>query len=361
VFRNVNHVRLTDALSLEFGADVKSLTADYHNRYQGTTNAMGDTVLPVAIDTRFSGLKTGVFASVIFRPLEKLTVETGLRADRFSATRSRTVSPRASVSAAVDEKTTLNLAAGMYYQNLPALLLAQNASLRHAGDPRALHLVAGVDRMLTGNTKLTVELYRKSYSRLPADPSQPGLNGLDAKPSALTGNLTDGGGAESHGVEITIQKKLAVKVYGLASVAWFRARYRGADGVWRNRDYDNRLVFSAEGGYRPDRRWEFSIRWIYAGGVPYTPLDLDASKRLHRIVLDESRINSVRFPDYHSMNVRFDRRFNFRSTNLIFYLSVWNVYNRKNVAQVFWNDREQKQDVIYQWLILPVFGLEYEF
>ena len=61
------------------------------------------------------------------------------------------------------------------------------------------------------------------------------------------------------------------------------------------------------------------------------------------------------------MNVRFDRRFHFRSTNLIFYLSVWNVYNHKNIAQYFWNDKEQKQDVIYQWLILPVFGLEYEF
>jgi hypothetical protein len=361
VLRNVNHVRLADGLSLEFGADAKSLVSDYNNGYQGTTNALGDTILPVRFDTRLSGFKYGLFADAVLRPVPWLTFEAGLRADRFTVDRNGTVSPRVSLSAALNEIMTIKAAAGLFFQNLPALLLAQNESLRQADDPRALHLVAGVDRMVTENTRLTVELYQKSYSRLPADPAQPGLNVFDAKPSALTGDLTDGGKAESHGVEITVQKKLASKVYGLVSATWFRARYRGADGAWRNRDYDNRLAFSAEGGYKPNRSWEFSLRWIYAGGVPYTPLDLDASKRLHRIVLDESRINTLRYPDYHSMNVRFDRRFNFRSTNLIFYLSVWNVYNRKNVAQFFWNDMEQKQDVIYQWLILPVFGMEYEF
>ena len=361
VLRNVNHVRLADGLSLDFGVDAKRLVSDYDNEYMGTTNALGDTVPAVRFDTRLTGFKFGLFVDAVLRPAQRLTVEAGLRTDRFTANHSRTVSPRLSISLALDERTTVKAAWGMFRQNLPTLLLAQNASLHGAGDPRAFHAVLGLDRLITENTRLTVEIYRKDYSRLPVDPGEPGLNVFDSKPSALTGVLSDGGRAESHGIEVTIQKKLASKVYGLASATWFRARYRGADGVWRNRDYDNRLAFSAEGGYKPGRRWEFSLRWIYAGGVPYTPLDPEASKRLHRAVLDEGRINTARFPDYHSMNVRFDRRFNFRSTNLIFYLSAWNVYNRKNVAQVFWNDREQKQDVIYQWLILPVFGLEYEF
>jgi hypothetical protein len=157
-----------------------------------------------------------------------------------------------------------------------------------------------------------------------------------------------------------LQKKLAQKFYGLASAAYFRSRYQDGNGVWRDRDYDNRVTFSFEGGYKPNRKWEYSLRWIYAGGPPHTPLDLAASKANHRAVLDESRINAVRYPDYHAMNLRVDRRFNFNRSNLIFYLSVWNVYNRKNLATYFWNDKEQKQDVIYQWQLLPIFGLEYE-
>jgi hypothetical protein len=360
-FRNLNHVRLSDRATLEFGLDFKALDSEFHNRYDGTTNALGDTVLPMTVDRRVTGSKIGAFANAIVKPAAGLTIEAGLRADRFSATRNRSLSPRLSVSWALDAATTVHVAAGVFRQSLPVLLLAQSPSLRSLGDPKALHAVAGVDRMITENTKLTIEVYRKTYERLPADPAQPGLNVFDAKAASLTGVLSDGGRAESHGVEITVQKKLASRVYGLASATWFRARYRGLDGIWRNRDYDNRIAFSAEGGFKPNRNWEFSLRWIYAGGVPYTPLDPGASGRLHRAVLDESRINAERLPDYHSMNVRFDRRFNFRNTNLIFYLSAWNVYNRKNVAQVFWNDRKGKEDVIYQWLILPVFGLEYEF
>ncbi|MEJ2637660.1 MAG: hypothetical protein P8184_20525, partial [Calditrichia bacterium] len=108
-------------------------------------------------------------------------------------------------------------------------------------------------------------------------------------------------------------------------------------------------------------RWEFSMRWIYAGGVPYTPFDQMQSWELNRAVLDESRVTMDRYPDYHSLNVRFDKRFLFDSSNLVFYFSVWNAYRRKNVAAYFWNQKENKQDTIYQWTMLPVFGLEYEF
>jgi hypothetical protein len=40
---------------------------------------------------------------------------------------------------------------------------------------------------------------------------------------------------------------------------------------------------------------------------------------------------------------------------------VWNAYNHKNVAQYFWDAEENKQGVIYQWSLLPIFGVEYEF
>ncbi|MCB0301148.1 MAG: hypothetical protein KDE52_13915, partial [Calditrichaeota bacterium] len=122
-----------------------------------------------------------------------------------------------------------------------------------------------------------------------------------------------------------------------------------------------RFTFSVEGGFKPNNRWEFSLRWIFAGGAPYTPFDLAASRAQRRGVLDANRINTARYPDYHSLNVRFDRRFLLQHTNIIFYLSVWNAYNRKNVAQYFWNATENAPDAISQWTLLPIFGLEVEF
>ena len=61
------------------------------------------------------------------------------------------------------------------------------------------------------------------------------------------------------------------------------------------------------------------------------------------------------------MNIRIDKRFNFSSSSLLLYLSVWNVYGRKNVAFYYWNEVTNEIDSQTQWSTLPVLGIEYEF
>ncbi len=148
-----------------------------------------------------------------------------------------------------------------------------------------------------------MEVYQKNYKNFPIDPLQPALFIIDGSFFDNYGALVDNGRSLSRGIEIMIQKKLAKDFYGLASATFFRSRYQGRDGVWRDRNNDNRAAFSIEGDYKPNNKWEFSSRWIYAGGVPYKPFDNEKSKMNHRAVYDENRINEVRYPEYHSMNV----------------------------------------------------------
>jgi len=226
--------------------------------------------------------------------------------------------------------------------------------------------VLGLNHMLSEFAKLSVELYHKQYADLPIDPQQPSLFLVDElfyRYGFYTQHesLNSDGVAQSTGVEVVLQKRLARNVYGLLSASYSRARYRGSDSVWHNRVFDNRLILGAEGGYKPSSKWELSARWIFAGGVPYTPFDVARSIELNRAVLDENRVNRERLSNYHSLNVRVDRRIHFSGSNLIVYLSVWNAYNRKNVAAYYWNELERSPGLIYQWSALPVFGLEYEF
>ena len=219
--------------------------------------------------------------------------------------------------------------------------------------------------MLTENTMLTLEAYDKQYRNFPLEPNDPSLFVIDdgsfGSYYRVYRNLQDRGKASSRGIELLLQKKLAADFYGLVSASIFSSRYQDYNGVWRNRVYDNQFVFSAIGGYKPNNKWELSLRWNYAGGIPYTPFDVELSTQANAGVIDQTQILAQRQPDYHSLNIRVDRRFNFNNSSLIAYLSLWNAYNRKNISRYYWNTYTNELATAYQWSLIPIFGLEYEF
>ena len=365
-FRNVNHFKLHPNHSLEIGAEIKALNSDFNNYQDEYSDAFGNLVPASYVLEEIREHKVSGFASYIFKPMPSLTTTMGIRTDYFSYNNNFHLSPRIAFSYQLNSRLKINGATGVYYQNLPLLLLVSSDRKRDLKDLYAGHYIAGMEYLLTASTRMTMEFYQKNYRDFPIDLTQPGLFLLDEvfyKQGYVFNNqqLNSVGKAYSRGIELMIQKKLARDFYGLASASFFRTRYQGADDTWRNRIFDNRLIVSIEGGYKPNSRWEFSLRWIYAGGRPFTPYDVEASQALNRGVYDESQINEDRYPAYHSLNVRFDRRFHFSRSNLILYLSVWNTYNRQNVSAYFWNQTENKQGTIYQFSMLPIFGLEFEF
>ncbi|HLP18189.1 MAG TPA: TonB-dependent receptor, partial [Bacteroidota bacterium] len=360
------HYRINSVHSFEAGVVGKHLSDTYDNLYDSYTDALGARMPEFALNTTLEGWKMGGYVNYMVRPTTAWTITAGARIDHFPYNSSTTVAPRFSASFQASDRLTLKTSAGIYYQTLPMLLLSQAASNKTMKNPEALHLIAGADYLLTENTKLTLEAYRKTYDSFPTDPSQPSLFLVDEVFYRYGfyfahGGFQDNGRAESNGIEIVVQKKLAENFYGLASASYFTTRYKSGDGIWRDRGFDNRVVVALEGGYRLDENWEFSGRWIYAGGVPYTPFDQSASTTLQRAVLDESRINGDRLPAYHCLNVRVDRRWHFASTNLTAYVSIWNAYDRNNTAGYFWNGEKQRQEPISQWGLLPIFGVKYEF
>ena len=365
-FRNVNHFKLHPNHSLEIGAEIKALNSDFNNYQDEYSDAFGNLVPASYVLEEIREHKVSGFASYIFKPMPSLTTTMGIRTDYFSYNNNFHLSPRIAFSYQLNSRLKINGATGVYYQNLPLLLLVSSDRNRDLKDLYAAHYIAGMEYLLTSSTRMTMEFYQKNYRDFPIDITQPGLFLLDEvfyKQGYVfnTQQINSVGKAYSRGIELMIQKKLARDFYGLASASFFRTRYQGADDTWRNRIFDNRLIVSIEGGYKPNSRWEFSLRWIYAGGRPFTPYDVEASQALNRGVYDESQINEDRYPAYHSLNVRFDRRFHFSRSNLILYLSVWNTYNRQNVSAYFWNQTENKQGTIYQFNMLPIFGLEFEF
>ena len=364
--RNTNYYRLNESNKVEFGVNAEHTITEYDNFFGVYTDALGDATPEFSMDDTTSADKLGIYASYIWKPFNRLTTTLGVRTDYSSYNDDIHISPRFSVSYSLTDRTSISGSTGVFHQDLPLVILLQNEENKELKTPVAYHYVLGLNHLLTQNTQLTLEVYHKEYDNFPLDPTTPPLFVLDELVYRYGfffnhEKLVDSGRAQSRGVELMIQKKLAEDFYGLISGSYSRVRYEDYDGVWRDRVFDNRYNFSVGGGYKPNNVWEFSMRWIYAGGPPYTPFDTVASQAINRGVLDQNSINAERYPDYHSLNVRLDRRFHFSHSNLILYLSVWNTYNQKNISSYYWDETENKLDTSYQWGLIPVFGLEYEF
>jgi hypothetical protein len=361
--RSDHHWLLGKKDALDFGADAALQQSDISNFWSAELGPLGVPTPAVKASRDINAGAFGGYVSLRREWLPRFIAVTGVRGDYSELTDRGSVSPRLQLSYLLSEKSTLNIAYGRYYQRLPLILLSQKNEFLKLRDPYADHFILGYARLLSENTRLTVEAYAKEYRHLPLDPAQPQLFVMDqfANDDAAHENVVDTGEAWTRGVEVMVQKKLVEKIFGVVSGSIFRTRYKGYDNIWRDRSYDNRWMFTVEGGYKPNTNWEYSARWVFAGGAPYTPYDQEASHAAGEGIRDANRVNKERLPDYHSLNLRVDRRFHFSSSDMICYLNIWNIYNRENIAGYHWSSVENRQETYNQWGILPVIGIEYEF
>jgi hypothetical protein len=363
--RNINVIRFDARNKIEFGFDARAVRATFNNYFSSYVDKWGLEFPGLQIDGRFRESLTGAFASHRINFSENLSLGIGLRGDYFTFNRSVHVSPRASITWKANPRLTLNFGGGLFRQTLYPLLLVRNPQSSTLKDPLAVHLIAGADVRLSDSAKMTLEFYIKEYRNLPQTPDDPTLFILDNN-VAMTGyfqydRLSDGGRAASRGVELFLQKKFGDRLSAVVSASLFRARFRDFNGVWRNRLYDNRILLTLIGRYRPNDRWDLNLRWNFAGGIPYTPFDVEKSMAANMGILERSNFFSERYPDYHSLFLRVDRRFVLRTSVLSIYLSLINAYNHNNIARYYWNRTDMTVSVANQAKLIPIFGVEMEF
>jgi len=363
--RNTNVIQINSRYTTEFGFEVHAFRAAFNNYYSKYVDKWGLNVPGLQINGRFRESLSGLFSNHRLSLLKNLSMVIGLRGDYFSFTQRFQISPRASLSWKVVQWLTLNFGGGVYRQTLHPLLLVRNPQGTVLKDPRAIHWIAGADIRLGEDTKMTIEFYNKNYCNMPLTPDDPTLFILDNNVSMsgyfLYDRLSDGGRAFSRGVELFLQKKFCDRLSAVVSASLFKSRYRDYNGIWRDRIYDNRTLLTLIGRYHPGDDWEFNFRWSYAGGIPYTPFDVEKSVAVNFGIYDRNRYFSKRYPDYHSLFIRVDRRFTFKTAVLSVYLSLVNAYNRRNIARYYWDRANRTISAVDQVRRIPVFGIELTF
>ena len=320
--------------SLAWGVAARRTFNDYDLFDEADTNRVSVVEDELSLIERVTALKFGAYVSLRQLFISRMSATVGARFEYFDLNEEIDLAPRLALAYQLDERTTLNAAYGIYYQNLPPSLLVQHGDNRSLENPRADHYVVGLRRRLTPSTLFSIEGYLKEYSESPFDPDDPTVLVVDQFAdfgTPVPGRLVGGGKARSYGTETLVQKKLAQDVYGTFSYSYSRSRYTDLTGVDRDRTFDNRHLLSLILGYRPSDRFEYSVRWRYAGGRPYTPFDEELSRQAGVGIIQRDRINSERYSAYHRLDVRFDHRKQYENFNIVSFFTVLNAYNRANL------------------------------
>ena len=354
------------------GASRETVASEFFQRATPAT--------PFDTDLRFStdlGLWKGFgYAQLTTEVGGRLALTAGLRADATDfLDQTAVVSPRLSASYDVSDRVEVSAAVGRFTQSPELISLAVQPGGVYVN--RGLdwidvgQVVGGVAVTPAPSVRLSAEGYYKAYSDYPVSASDPrvSLANLGGDFGTVGAEaLTSDGRGRAYGLEVSAQKRLTARAYGLGSYTLGWSEFSGADGVYRPSAWDVRHNVSLTGGVRLGG-WEIGTRLAVLSGRPFTPFDLEASRAEYALsrrgVRDLDRLNAERTNAYSRLDLRVDRRFAIgQRVNGVLTLDIQNVLDRENVFSVQYTEDPAEPDFLRDQTNvgrLPTIGFSVEF
>jgi outer membrane receptor protein involved in Fe transport len=384
------------SLELQLGAQVKYVNFDISQWVKGDTiflyqpDGAGNVPLKQVFqayndfnqkksDTSY---KYALFMQGKWHPAARWTFSAGLRGDYFQFIKDSALDPRLGLSYQISPLTSINLAVGQQSQTPSYVQISANPLNHDLDYKQTRQAVLGFEHLFREDTRGTLEIFYKDYKKVPI-----GLDATTIDPfDDSDGRGVSQGEGFAKGVELFLQKKPTGHTHFTISYAYSIARARDPrTDHYYNWDYDYRHIFTAIGGIQlhlKDKRWyqqlgknwlykvtawllplgdevEISCRWRYLGGRPYTRPNYHP-ELLDWVVDENVELNAHRFPAYHRLDIRLDRRFMFNGWNIVAYMDIINVYNKKNIWDYYYK-RDGTVGSYDQFSFLPVGGLSVEF
>jgi len=321
---------------------------------------------------RFTDNYLGAYLSDRFQPLDRLTLELGLRYDRHTLTGDSVWSPRANLAWGLGSSSVVRVGWGHYRQSQRAYeLLVEDGDTRFYPAERSEHWVVGFERLFDGNASNPLAALRAEVYRRRVTHARPRYENLFEPFELLPEGSLDRyriapESGTAHGVELLLQGRAGRRLDW-----WLNYGYSKAEDVIRGervpRQIDQRHTFNANVNYHLGRRWDVNLAWRYHTGWRITPVSLrrETKDGQEDLVPVLGRLNSGRLPDYHRLDVRVSRKWPLASGSLKFFLDVQNLYDRKNLSGFDLEIDEEAGEIISKEERWPGFfasaGIAWEF
>jgi TonB-dependent receptor-like protein/carboxypeptidase family protein len=289
----------------------------------------------VTLNDRFRDDHVAAYVSDRLRPLDPLTVEAGLRYDRHSLTDDSVWSPRVNAAWGVGRGSVLRVGWGWYHQSQRAYeLLVEDGDTSFYKAERSEQWVAGFEHLFDAASAGPLRgLRAEVYTRRIRDPRPRYESLFEAFERFPEGELArirvEPESGRADGFELSLQGTAGSRIDWWLNYGWATTDER-VEGRDVPRSIDQRHTVNADVNYRLGRDWDVNVAWRYHTGWPTTPVS--AEVRDGGVVPVLGPRNSDRLTDYHRLDARLSRRWQFRVGRLSAFIDVQNVYNRRNAA-----------------------------
>ncbi|NTW31689.1 MAG: TonB-dependent receptor [Bacteroidetes bacterium] len=355
--------------SIGASAQYVKFNADVFNKITNdVTDSVGNIILPgikIKYYTAFDFFKFGLFGQVSKHFYnEKLGVSFGVRSDMNSFTDNgfnpiNTLSPRVSLSYQLTNKFQISSSVGSYFK-LPVYTslgyrdssnTLKNKNVKYI---KSIHYVAGFQYLFSDDLRFTLEGFYKDYRNYPvSDLSGISIANLGSD-FAPVGNekINSIGKGRAYGFELYSQKKLTKKVFAVVSYTFVRSEFAGKNNKLIPSSWDNKHLLSMLFGYKFNRNWEMGLKYRFAGGSPYTPYDLAASQlnyvSLGTGIPDYSQLNNIRLKPFNQLDLRIDKKVNFKNKTLELFIDIQNVLLAKNQTAPTYNFKRNADNTAFE-------------
>ena len=296
-----------------------------------------------------------LWVDAVFRMTPGLELVPGIRFDLYALDgNGATALPKFNVRYEWSKTLTLKGAAGMMSQVPQGQQLANTVGNPDLLPSRSVETALGFEYRPSERLSLDVQGFYKSLWDIPVSNDQ--ANAAVPLINDMTGRVV--------GLEILLRHPPVGRFFGWLAYTLSqstRTEHPGEDA--RLFEFDQTHILTAVASYKLPANWEASARFRLVSGNPYTDVETaiwrSDSDQWSRI--QSACINCVRYPAFHQLDVRIDKKFVYDRWMFSLYLDVQNAYNRANPEAIQYNyDATEKA---YQSLlpIIPSIGFKGEF
>ncbi|MFN3198384.1 MAG: TonB family protein [Bradymonadia bacterium] len=213
-----------------------------------------------------------------------------------------------------------------------------------------IHYSLGAEHKFTDLVNLDVTFYYKDFDRLVTRDDRPDVR------------FNNNGIGRSYGMEFLLRHELGERFFGWIAYTYQISERRDNPGeAWRPFDLDQTHNLILIGQYKLSPTWFVGTRWRYVTGNPTTPITGSVYDSVNDTFSPVSGVvNSDRLSDFHQLDIRIDKVWNYNTWRLNAYFELQNTYNRGNPEGISYNYDYTESQEITGLPIIPSFGLRGE-